>query len=65
LVDWTNAVVLVVEGRSRQGTPVGQQREFCDDGAPNVEREYSDKSELLRPSSEDPVLADQDSTDRR
>jgi antitoxin component YwqK of YwqJK toxin-antitoxin module len=45
---WTNVGVLVVEGRSRHGTPVGRQREFCDDGAPKVEREYSDKGELLR-----------------
>jgi antitoxin component YwqK of YwqJK toxin-antitoxin module len=45
---WTNAGVLVVDGQSRNGVPVGTQREFYDDGTPKVEREYSDKGELLR-----------------
>jgi antitoxin component YwqK of YwqJK toxin-antitoxin module len=45
---WSGDGVLVVEGTSRRGRPVGVSREWYPNGAPKIEREYSEQGELLR-----------------
>lgn len=45
---WSGDGVLVVEGTSHLGRPVGVQREWYKNGAPKVEREYGEQGDLLR-----------------
>lgn len=45
---WSGDGVLVVEGTSHLGRPIGVQREWYLSGAPKAEREYTDHGDLLR-----------------
>jgi antitoxin component YwqK of YwqJK toxin-antitoxin module len=45
---WSGDGVLVVEGASRRGRPVGVSREWHKNGARKVEREYGEQGVLLR-----------------
>lgn len=45
---WTKDGVLIIEGQSHRGNPVGTQREWYDNGVPKAEREYDDEGGLRR-----------------
>lgn len=45
---WGAGGVLVGEGTSRRGRPIGVQRQWYPNGTPKVESEYAENGEMIR-----------------